>query len=66
MKKTGFQEESGFSSVIAEPGEEISGLLLLGIAEQLLGSPLLTDDAPVHVDHMIAHIPGKGHLVGHH
>ena len=41
-----------------EAGEEILGLLLLGIAEHIGRSAFLADDALVHVYHMVAHVPG--------
>ena len=36
----------------------------LGMVHDLTGVPLLHDDAAVHEDHLVRHIPGKGHLVG--
>ena len=48
-------------SVLAEPGQEILGLLPLGIAEDLFRRACLADDALVHVYHVTADVPGDSH-----
>ena len=50
-------------SAVAETGEEVFGLLVLGIGEEGCGSALLEDDAFVHEDDTAADVPGEGHLV---
>ena len=57
-------DASGFFvdlSVLAEPGQEILGLLPLGIAEDLFRRAHLADDALVHVYHVAADVPGDSH-----
>ena len=46
-------------------GQELAGALLSGVIDHLPGVALLHDDAAVHKDHLICHIPCKGHLMGH-
>ena len=36
------------------------------VVDHLPGVPLLHDDAAVHEDQPVRHVPGEGHLVGHH
>ena len=48
----------GSDSRIAETGQEISGFLLLRIAEDILGSAFFADDAFIHVNHAVADVPG--------
>ena len=57
---------NGIVSRVPEPGQEIPGLLHLGITEDLCGGSFLADDALIHVHHMVADVPGKGHFVSDH
>ena len=52
------------SLYLAVPRQELTGALLLRVVDDLPGGALLHDDAAVHEDHLIGHVPGKGHLVG--
>ena len=49
----------------AKRDEELTGAFLLGMVDDLLGIALLHNEAAIHEDHLISHIPGKGHLVGY-
>ena len=46
-------------------GEELPGTLLPGMVDDLVGIALFHDHAAIHEDHLVRHIPGKGHLMGH-
>ena len=47
-------------------GTETAGCAPSGGGHDLTGVPLLHDDAAVHEDQPVRHVPGEGHLVGHH
>ena len=49
--------------MLGNAGEELSGALLLGIGNDILGVALLHDDTAVHKDHAVSYIPGKAHFV---
>ena len=51
-------------STLRIPGEELPGALLRGVLDDLMGWALLHNDAAIHEDDLIGHIPGEGHLVG--
>ena len=50
--------------VVCVPGQKLPGALLPGVLDDLPGGALLRDDAAIHEDDPIGHIPGEGHLVG--
>ena len=50
--------------VLGVTGEELPGALLPGMLDDLVGIALFHDDAAVHKNHLIRHIPGEGHLMG--
>ena len=50
-------------AVLRKTAQKCTRALILGIFEQLGGSALLNDNAPVHEQHMVGHVAGKGHLV---
>ena len=65
--KPGGQKDSpaggpGRCALIA--GEKLPGAFLPGVLNDLPGGPLLHNDAAVHKDHLVGHVPGEGHLVG--
>lgn len=47
------------SVVFREAGQELFGALLLRVVDDLLGIALLHDEAAVHEDHLIRHVPAK-------
>ena len=48
---------------VPEPGQEVPGLLFLGIAEDLIAGAFFADDTVGHEYNPVGDISGKGHLV---
>ena len=42
----------------------MAGPLLLGVVDDLVGVTLLHDEAAVHKDDLVRHVPGEGHCMG--
>ena len=47
------------SVVFREAGQKLLGALLLRVVDDLLGIALFHDEAAVHEDHLIRHVPGE-------